>query len=290
MTPHSLALPAVIAGAVAIGCSPILVRLSEIGPMATGVHRLLWALPIYLIWMRASPDQRPVGDRRAVLAVGLAGLLFAGDLAFWHLSILHTTVANATLFANFAPVIVTLGAWLVLGERITRRFVLGLALGLGGAASLVGASLDLNPDHVRGDILGMITAFFFGTYLVTVTRIRRRVAPAAILFWSGLITCLALVPLAWINGESLLPPSASALLPLIALAWLSQAAGQGLIAWGVGHLPASFSSLVILVEPLTAAILGWVVLGEALGALQYLGGALVLAGIWVARERQGEAP
>jgi drug/metabolite transporter (DMT)-like permease len=59
--------------------------------------------------------------------------------------------------------------------------------------------------------------------------------------------------------------------------------GQGLIAYALGHLPASFSALVILIEPLTAAILGWVWLGEALGIRQAIGGVIVLAGIIVAR-------
>jgi drug/metabolite transporter (DMT)-like permease len=65
------------------------------------------------------------------------------------------------------------------------------------------------------------------------------------------------------------------------------AMGQGLIAYALGHLPASFSALAILIEPLTAAILGWVWLGEALGVLQALGGVIVLAGITVARRASG---
>ena len=69
----------------------------------------------------------------------------------------------------------------------------------------------------------------------------------------------------------------------MALAWISQATGQGLIAYALGHLPASFSALTILIEPLTAAILGWIWLGEALSLMQALGGIVVLAGILVAR-------
>jgi drug/metabolite transporter (DMT)-like permease len=70
---------------------------------------------------------------------------------------------------------------------------------------------------------------------------------------------------------------------LVALAWVSQAIGQGLIAYALGHLPASFSALALLIEPLTAAILGWAWLGEALTVPQAIGGAIVLAGIIVAR-------
>jgi drug/metabolite transporter (DMT)-like permease len=86
-----------------------------------------------------------------------------------------------------------------------------------------------------------------------------------------------------VSGETLLPGSPHGWIALFALAWISQAMGQGLIAYALGHLPASFSSLAILIEPLTAAILGWVWLGEALGGLQAVGGVIVLAGIAVAR-------
>jgi drug/metabolite transporter (DMT)-like permease len=90
-----------------------------------------------------------------------------------------------------------------------------------------------------------------------------------------------------LSGEPLLPGTASGWIVLLALAWISQAMGQGLIAYALGHLPASFSALAILIEPLTAAILGWVWLGEALGGLQAVGGVVVLAGIAVARRASG---
>jgi drug/metabolite transporter (DMT)-like permease len=84
-----------------------------------------------------------------------------------------------------------------------------------------------------------------------------------------------------------LPRASSGWIALLALAWISQAMGQGLIAYALGHVPASFSALVILIEPLTAAILGWIWLGEALGVLQAIGGVIVLAGITVARRAGG---
>lgn len=279
-----MALPALVLGSIAIGASPIFVRWSELGPVATAFHRVLWALPLLWLWqgIEARRTAAPVAGRRMLW---LAGLLFAGDLTLWHLSILNTTVANATLFANFAPVVVTLGAWLVLRERIERRFVLGLGLCMAGAAALIGSSIELKAEYVRGDIYGVITAGFFGSYLVAVKALRERGhAPGRIMLWSGMVTCGALLALTLAVGETLWPETWLGLAVLIGLAWTSQVGGQGLIAYGVGHLPASFTSLVILIEPLTAAVLGWWLLGEALGALQFLGGAAILAGILVARQ------
>lgn len=281
--PRRLALPAVLAGGIAIGFSPIFVRLSELGPIATGFYRLFLALPLLWLWMRL--ETRRAAGKRPVewLAVALPGALFAGDILFWHWSITYTTVANATLLANFAPVVVTLGAWLFLRERITAMFLLGMALAMGGAALLVNASVALGSRYVLGDMLGLITACFFGSYVIAVARVRDRMAASTLMLYSSAVTALLLLVATVISGENLLPASASGWSVLVALAWVSQATGQGLIAYALGHLPASFSALAILIEPLTAAILGWAWLGEALSVLQAIGGGIVLAGIMVAR-------
>ena len=70
---------------------------------------------------------------------------------------------------------------------------------------------------------------------------------------------------------------------LVALAWISHCAGQGLIAYSLAHLPAAFSSVSLLFQPVMAGLFGWLILGEALAPLQIAGGAIVLAGIYAAR-------
>ena len=288
--PQRLALPAVLAGGIAIGFSPIFVRLSELGPIATGFYRLFLALPLLWLWMhleaRRGARGGPQLKRRSAewLAAAVPGVLFAGDILFWHWSITYTTVANATLFANLAPVVVTLGAWLYLRERITSMFLIGMALAMGGAALLVDASVALGSRYVFGDMLGLITACFFGSYVIAVARVRDRIAASTLMFHSSAVTALLLLAATLIAGESLKPQSLNGWSVLVSLAWVSQAIGQGLIAYALGHLPASFSALAILIEPLTAAILGWAWLGEALTVLQAIGGAIVLAGIIVARQ------
>ncbi len=74
---------------------------------------------------------------------------------------------------------------------------------------------------------------------------------------------------------------------LLALALLSHVGGQSLIAYALAHLPAAFSSVSLLLQPVAAALLAWLILSEALGLLQGLGGAVVLAGIAIARRGSG---
>src|ERR1700730_18243839 len=205
-----LALPALLIGGIAIGFSPIFVRLSELGPIATGFYRLLLALPLLWLWMHWETRRAVRGTTRIEwLAIAVPGALFAGDIFFWHWSITYTTVANATLFANLAPVIVTFGAWFYLRERVSFRFLVGLGLAMGGAALLVNASAALGARFVLGDFLGLITACFFGSYVVAVARLRDRNTASTIMFYSSTVTCVLLLAATLVSGEGLLPGSAN---------------------------------------------------------------------------------
>jgi drug/metabolite transporter (DMT)-like permease len=75
---------------------------------------------------------------------------------------------------------------------------------------------------------------------------------------------------------------------------LMHVAGQGGVAWALGRLPASITAVTILIQPLVAAGLSWIVFGETLAPVQALGGALVLGAIVLAqvsaRTKTGAAP
>jgi len=285
-----LALAALVIGALSIAFSPIFVRLSEVGPTATGFYRTVLAVPpLWLVWHFRPEKKEPTvrsGGVAALAMVLLPGLLFAGDLFFWHLAIQYTSVANSTLLSNFAPVIVTLGAWLVLRERITPAFLFALLVAICGAMMLVGSSFQLGGDHVFGDLLALTTACFYGAYMIVVAKLRGRYGSQEIMLWSSLVSAVILLPAAWLMGEGLVPSSLHGWVVLFGLAWISHALGQSLIAYALGHLPASFSSLVVLVQPVAAAFFGWLWLGEGLAPLQIAGGIVVLAGILLARRAQ----
>jgi drug/metabolite transporter (DMT)-like permease len=248
-------------------------------------HRLLFALPLLWLWRGIEARKGTDIPPRSLTDFGwlaLAGFCFATDLSLWHWSIRYTTVANATLFANFAPIFVTLGARLFFGEQIVGRFVAGMILALTGAALLLGFSFRFSPSHLVGDILGLVTALFYGAYMLCVSRLRRSFSVATVLAWSGLVS----TPLLWMfargAGETILPQSARGWVVVLTLAFVSQVAGQGLIAYAFAHLSASFTSLSLLLQPLVAALLAWILLDEALGPLQIFGGLVILAGIYLA--------
>lgn len=287
MTPRHadrLALGALVLGAVCIGFAPIWVRWSEVGSAATAFYRLALALPVLAVW--AARERRPPGPGAPAWSWGWAvsaGVCFALDLAAWHASIRLTTVANATLLANLAPLVVTLGAWIVLRERPGRRFLLGTVVGLAGAWRLTGASFTGDPARWQGDLLGLTTALFYGSYQLCIARLRRTHGPARVLWWSSLLSTPVLGLIAVGLGEPLVPASGRGWAAVIGLALTAQVLGQGLITYGFSRLTAGFSSLTLLVQPLVAALAAWLVFGERLDRGQILGGILLLAGLHLAR-------
>ena len=109
-------------------------------------------------------------------------------------------------------------------------------------------------------------------------------ATAPLMAWSTTITAVVLLPVALLSPQPTLPAAASGWLVLAGLALVTQIVGQGLIACAFAHLPASLSSVSLLIQPVVAALAAWMLFGEAIGPAQWIGGAIVLAGIWIAKK------
>jgi drug/metabolite transporter (DMT)-like permease len=276
------ALPALLLGATFIALSPIFVRVADVGPTASAFWRVALAAP--LLWPMLAFSRQPAAAGPHWRLLAAAGFAFAGDLAFWHWSIQLTAVANATLLANLASLFVTLAVWVLWRQAPTRTFVLGLLAALAGVAVLVRASLGFSATGLLGDALGVVTALFYAGYLLAVKGLRERGAGTLhLMAVTTTLTASILLPVALASGEPLLPRSAGGWLTLAGLAWISHCAGQGLIAYSLAHLPAAFSSVSLLFQPVMAALFAWLLLSEALAPTQVAGGLVVLLGIYLAR-------
>ena len=284
---ESIAAPfaALVLGALAMGVSPTFVRLADVGPFTSAFWRVALALPVLYTWMRIAERGQSQPAVRFSRATILAGLAFTGDLFFWHLSIVTTTIANATFFATTAPIWVVLFGWLLFRDRASAGVLAGLGLCIAGGAALLAQSFHLRPGGAIGDLYGLITGVFFGLYFLAVQAARRGNSAARVTFEATVITATLLLATALVLERQLLPQTLRGAAALFALAWISHAGGQGLLAVALGRLPATFSSLVIFLEAVAAACFAWLILGEPVTLVQAGGGLAILVGIYVARPR-----
>lgn len=270
-----------ICGAIAIGFAPIGLRLSAFEPQATGFWRFTFALPLMagVIYAQGGRIGRP--SKMALLA----GTFFGLDIAFWHASLVMTSVANATFLVNLGNASVGLIAWVALGEKPARIWLVALAIALAGAFLLSGGAADTGATALTGDALALIAAVMVGLYLFFAKIARRDTGAMQVLFWSTAATLAVMAVACGVKGEALIPPSPDWFIWPLALAVVAHVIGQGLIVAGVGATPAALAGLLLLIQPVTGAMIAWPLFGEALTQIQLAGCALVLVGVWLAGRR-----
>lgn len=282
-----LSLAALLIGGIIIGLSPIFVRLSEIGPISTAFWRVALAMLPLLAWQGSGISPEPaagkVSSLRDAVALSLPGVMLAGDLIAWHVSIHITSVANATLLANMAPIFVVLGGWVLFRSTVTRRFLVGMALSAVGVVILGRGTASGGAGHLGGDAVAILAAAFYAGYILALSRLRNRFSTLTTLLWSSGSAALCMLPIVLLIEPSIWPVTIYAWAIVLALALICHVGGQGLIIYALALLPASFSSLTLLVQPIVAACVAWIVLNEPLGAVQALGGTIVITGILLAR-------
>src|SRR5947207_6507751 len=178
-----------------------------------------------------------------------------------------------------------------LGEKVSTRFVIALLVAIGGAALLALQSVSLSTRQMWGDLLAIFTASVYAAYLLSVKGLRRHFSTITIMAWSGMVSCAALFIVAFCSGEEMVPRDAAGWKVLLALAIISHVGGQSLIAFGLGHLPASFSSVGLLLQPVLAAILAAAIFNERLTFFQIVGGVITVGGVALAsRATLGNGP
>ena len=269
---NRLAFAALIAGNIALAFGPWFVRLADTGPVAAGFWRVALAAPL-LLAIAWRGGWRPAGLRPGLwLMVGVAGVSFAADLGSWHLGILRTTMANATLFGNCATLIFPLYGFVVLRAWPSRIQGLALLLAAIGGALLMGQSYSLNPRNLAGDLLCLFAGTLYTLYFIIMARVRETTAALPALALASAAAILPLLLAAMLLGERIWPHD---WWPLLGLVLVSQLIGQGLMMYALGKLSPLVIGLALLTQPIVAAAVGWIVYDETLGAADLVGAVLV---------------
>jgi len=274
------AFAALILANVFLAFGPWLVRLADVGPVASGFWRLALAIPLLLLIVAHGHPRGVTLTRGVVAALVLGGLFFAADLAAWHGGIVRTKLANATLFGNMSSFIYAGYGFLLV--RSLPRGIQGVAfaVALAGSALLLGSSYDLSPEHLVGDLLALLAAVFYGLYLIAIQRARRSLGAMPALALATIAGAIPLLILAVATGEKVMPDDWT---PLILLSLGSQVIGQGLLVYAMGHLTPLVIGIALLTQPAITAVTGWLAYDETFGAADLVGALLISAALVLIR-------
>lgn len=278
---------ALLFGVVALSFSGLFVRWAEAPGMITSLYRMLLAsvfmAPILVRQLR-KPGAKKI-DWWMIWLPLLGGLFTSLDHAGWSTSIEYTRVANATLLNNISPLWVALVAWLFWKERLSWRFWFGLFLTLCGAVVVSSHDLLTDPSVGTGDLMAIGSSLFYAGYFLVTQRGRQYFQTIPYVYLVIVTSGFFLLIFNLMAGNALTGYSPRTYMIFVAAALLSQMGGYFSISYALGHLPAAVVAPTMLAQPVLTAIMAIPLIGEPLMPAQWIGGLIILTGIFMVNRR-----
>ena len=271
-------------GAVLIGFAPIFVKWSSLSSSAISFYRMLLAIP-FLFFLNYALNKRfifKVKNKKTIFYAAIASLAFTTDLTLWHYSMNITSVSNATIIVNSAPIFVAILGFIIFKEKLSKTFIRSFLITYIGIIGLIYYSNNYINGKVLGDILCLVAALFYAVYLLVIAKLGKENS-LNIIFYTTLFCCLFSVLPMLIQGGNMIPSSKFEWINLLALAFLCQFGGQYFITHGIGKISASEGSIGLLMQPITATILAAFLFNEILNITQIIFVFIALFGIYLAR-------
>ena len=231
------------------------------------------ALVGVLAALRRMTDLRVRVQRHRILLLALA-LGFHWLLFFEALK--RTSVAVAILSLYTAPIFVAILAPRMLPERQSRIALVALAISAPGLVLIALAGEGGSAADPAGIACGVGAAVLFALILIGVKTVGEAVSPLVLGFWQYLIVGAAFFPLAFASGEAV--PRGIEWLYVALLGVLFTGISGPIHYWLLQRATAQTAGLLAYVEPVSASLLAWAILGQAVGWQVAVGGAAVLVG------------
>jgi drug/metabolite transporter (DMT)-like permease len=261
--------------------------LAQVPPITFALIRFTIAsvtlLGMALARRRAGARSRPAPAWHMLALLGLTGVTLYYVTS--NLALYYATASQGALVQSAIPAVTAVLAAIVLKERLNTRQMGGIGLSVVGVVVVVAGSPA--SGEARNPLLG--AALMFGAVLVWAlyTVIAKRLAqtdPYLLTAYSAVLGTMFLAPLALIElrGHPLPTIGLADWLRLLYLGTLSSAIGYFLYNWSLTHLNAGQAASFVNLMPIAGIVIAILFLGEHVVALQIAGGAVVLAGVWLA--------
>lgn len=272
----------IVIGVIGISLSSIFVKYSPAPSAVTAAWRLLWTVILMtpvVLGKKQLRQELAGADRRSILLSCLSGVFLAVHFALWFESLHHTSVASSTTIVCTEVIWVSLGYWLFLRGRISRKAILAIAVTLCGSG-LIAFSDSSSGAHLYGDILALLAAIAVAVYMLIGRVVREKLSTSVYTYVVYCACGLSLLFLCAAQRDSIFSFGAAPVIVGLLLSIFSTILGHSIFSWCLKYFSPSFVSASKLCEPVVAAILAVFLFFEIPKVLQILGGMLIIGGVF----------
>lgn len=282
-TPEIVTFINLLAGGCIVGIGPILAKIIHLHPICIVLYRIM--LPISILFFIKTFNQKRLAlplikNKNHLLFMSAIGILFSLDLMTFYISLKYTNVASATLLANLSPVLIVIYSSIT--KRVLSKELLWVFLSLVGLMLLCHHTSHVASNALLGDSIAIISAVFFTGYILLINQLGSQYTSIDIMLWSSISASIFVLAICVIFHINLHITSYHDLFYLLLMSWGAQLIGQTMLTTAIATFPPKLSSLGILIDPVSAAMFAWILLGETLTRLELMGASLILTSIFFA--------
>jgi len=272
---------ALAAGVLSLTISSFLIRWANAPAPVFAFYRMFIGGLIVTPFAFKSGLGQKVRLSKAMYLPILGGIFTAADLSLWTAGVQKTTIANATLLSNTAPIWVVLALWLVFKQKFTGKFWIGLILAFTGAGIVLGYDIIHRPHFGVGDTMSIVSSMFYAGYYLATQFGRKKLGVAVYIWFVSLAASAALLVISLVMGYPVTGYSLQTYLAFFAAGVIVQGLGYASVAYALGHLPASIVAPTMILQPIASALLAIPIYREFLLPIQWLGIIAVLSGVYL---------
>ena len=263
-----------------LATSGIFVRECSMSPLNVGFYRILFSMII--LYPLVYKNLKDLTKKDWLLLI-LSGACLGGDIAFCNIAFSYTSMANVSLLTNMTAFVVVPVSYFVFKEKVPKMFFPAAIIAITGVVILIRGKAEAGPSGYFGDLLAIVACIMYALFLLISYRVRDHVDSSTIMFVGGFGGLLAtLIPALFMEGFQV-PHSFRDLGLLLGLTICMQVIGQNLVAYCQGKLSANLACIIGLTQPVSAALLSWIMFREQVSVQEWIGIAIVIIGVYLVK-------
>ncbi len=217
---------------------------------------------------------------KGAILCAASGVFLAFHFLAWFVSLRYTSIASATILVNTHPIIIVLGSFFILRERIKKKALLFIGMTLAGSLIISFGDYSRGGDSLFGDLMALLGALSVSGYILIGRVVRQKMPLFLYTFTVYLSSTVVLIFLDLVTGTPLFPYAIREFIIFFALAFFCTIGGHTVLNWALRWVEPAYISTAILGEPVFASLVALFILREVPSIYTLLGGAVVISGIY----------